>query len=408
MTPAGLADHAFRHEYGRLVAGLVHRLGPGRLDQAEDAVQTALLRAVQTWPRRGVPDDPAAWLRRAARNAAVDALRREATAADRRAEVAVPAAAVFEPDDSPLAEESLRLLFTCCHPALSPESRVALALKVVCGFGVGEIARALLTTDAAVLKRLTRARDALAAAGLTADPVPPAELADRRPAVLAVLYLVFNEGYHASHADALIRHDLCAEAVRQADALARHTDLGAPAAEALLALMLFHAARFPARQDDHGRLVLLEQQDRSLWDAGMLRAARAWLTRSARGDELTTYHLEAAIAAEHCAAATFAVTDWRRIVELYDRLCGRDPCWLHVLNRAVAVAHLHGPQAGLSALLAARCEGAERYSHWHAALGELHLRCGDTAAARLHFAEAMAMAGNDREREFLRAKQNTD
>ncbi|QDU20929.1 RNA polymerase sigma factor [Urbifossiella limnaea] len=406
MTPVGLADHAFRHEYGRLVAGLVRRLGPGRLDLAEDAVQSALLRAVQTWPRRGVPDDPAAWLRRAARNAAVDALRREATATDRRAAVAVSAAVVTEPDDSPVADESLRLLFTCCHPALTPESRVALALKVVCGFGVAEIARALLTTDAAVLKRVTRARDALAAARLSADPVPPGELAARRPAVLAVLYLVFNEGYHASHADALIRHDLCAEALRQTDALARHPDLGGPAAEALLALMLFHAARFPAREDDHGRLVLLEQQDRSLWDRDLLRAARTWLARSARGDELTTFHLEAAIAAEHCAAATFAATDWRRIVELYDRLCGRDPGWLHALNRAIAVAHLHGPQAGLRGLLAVRCDGAERYSHWHAALGELHRRCGDAAAARLHFAEALALAGNDREREFLRAKRD--
>ncbi|HYH65828.1 MAG TPA: sigma-70 family RNA polymerase sigma factor [Urbifossiella sp.] len=407
MTPAGLADHAFRHEYGRLVAGLVRRLGHGRLDLAEDAVQTALLRAVQTWPRRGVPDDAAAWLRRAARNAAVDALRREATAHDRRAEVAVPAAVASEPDDSPLADESLRLLFTCCDPALAVESRVALALKVVCGFGVGEIARALLATDAAVLKRLTRAKDALAAAEFTAAEVSPAELADRRHAVLAVLYLVFNEGYHSSHADVLIRHDLCAEAVRQADALARHPELGGPPAEALLALMLFHAARFPARQDDEGRLVLLAQQDRSRWDQSVIREARAWLTRSARGNELTAYHLEAAIAAEHCAAATFVATDWRRIVELYDLLCGRDPGWLHALNRAVAVAHLHGPQAGLRGLLAARCDGAERYSHWHAALGELHRRCGDDVAARRHFAEALELAGNDREREFLRGKLDT-
>ena len=330
-------------------------------------------------------------------------MRREATAHDRRADVALQVEVAPEADDdSPLADESLRFLFTCCHPALAAESRVALALKVVCGFGVGEIARALLSTDAAVLKRLTRAKDALAAAGLTADPVPPDELAERKPAVLAVLYLVFNEGYHSSNSDALIRHDLCAEAVRQTDAVARHPDLGGPAAEALLALMLFHAARFPARQDDHGRLVLLDQQDRSRWNQALFRYARAWLTRSARGAELSTYHLEAAIAAEHCAATTFAATDWRRIVELYDLLCGRDPDWLHALNRAVAVAHLHGPLAGLRGLLAARCDGAERYSHWHAALGELHRRCGDHTAARRHFAQALELAGNEREREFLR------
>lgn len=408
MTPAGLADHAFRHEYGRLVAGLVRRLGPTRLDLAEDAVQTALLRAVQAWPRRGVPDDPAAWLRRAATNAALDALRREATARERRGDVAAPAA--VEPlltDDDPLPDEPLRLLFTCCHPALPAESQVALALKVVCGFGVGEIARGLLATEAAVLKRLSRAKDALAAAGLGAEPVPLSELIGRRPAVLAVLYLVFNEGYHSSHPDALVRHDLCAEAVRQADTLARHAELGSPAAEALLALMLFHAARFAAREDDNGRLVLLDQQDRARWDRDMIRAGEAWLARSARGDELSAYHLEAAIAAEHCRAPAFATTDWRRIVDLYDLLCGRDPCWLHALNRAVAVAHLHGPQAGLRSLLAADCEGAVRYSHWHAALGELHRRCGDVSAARRHFTEALALAANDREKDFLRGRLAT-
>jgi RNA polymerase sigma factor (sigma-70 family) len=403
MTPAALVDHAFRHEYGRLVGGLVRRLGPARLDLAEDAVQTALLRAVQAWPRRGVPADPPGWLRRVAWNAALDALRREATARERRADVAVPAAVPDVPDVSP-DDEALRLLFTCCHPALPPESQVALALKVVCGFGVGEIARGLIATEAAVLKRLTRAKDALAAAGLTADPVPPAELAERRPAVLAVLYLVFNEGYHSSHPDALVRHDLCAEAIRQADALAHHPELGSPAADALLALMLFHAARFAAREDDAGRLVLLDQQDRTRWDRRMIRAAEGYLARSARGDELSNYHIEGAIAAEHCRAATFADTDWRRVVGLYDVLCGRDPGWLHTLNRAVAVAHLDGPQAGLKCLLAAGAGGEGRYSHWHAAIGEIHRRCGDLPAARAQFAAALALAANDREKDFLRGR----
>ena len=402
LTAGSLVEHAFRHEYGRLVAGLVRRLGTARLALAEDAVQTALVRAMQTWPHRGVPNEPAAWLRRAAYHAAVDALRTEARV-DRLGDHE-PTAIPDLPDDSPVADEPLRLLFLCCHPALPIESRVALSLKLVCGFGVGEIARGLLVSEAAILKRLTRAKDALAAIGPSADPLSLPDLAERRDAVMAVLYLLFNEGYHSSQPNQLIRRDICSEAIRQTDVLARHPELGSPAAEALLALMLLHAARFPGREDDTGRLVLLDAQDRSRWDWPMIMEGLSWLTRAARGEELSAYHVEAAIAAEHARATTYAATDWARIIDLYDLLDQHQPHWLHALNRAVAIGCLHGPQAGLRSLLAVEASDAHGYSHWHAALGELHRRCGHEAEARKHFDQAHKLAANDSERTFLSEK----
>lgn len=395
-----LVEHFFRREYGRLVALLTRRLGPARLELAEDAVQSALVRAMQAWPRGGIPADPAGWLFRTARNAAVDALRRERALADKLSAVDPPEGVLELPDDHPIGDEPLRMLFTCCRPELPDESRIALALKVVCGFGVAEIARALLTTTANVQKRLTRAKDKLAEIGFDASEVPDGELPARRDSVHSVLYLLFNEGYHSSADADLIRRDLCAEAIRLAELLATHPALGAPASEALLALMLMHAARFDARQSAAGELLLLAEQDRAKWEDGTIRAGFIWLERSARGDELSRYHLEAAILAEHCRAEAFAETDWDRIVSLYDLLCEREPHWLHALNRAVAVAERDGPAAGLAALAAAPA-GDIRYSHWHAVRGELLLRSGDLHAARAAFATARDLAATSAERAFL-------
>lgn len=393
-----VVDHFFRREYGRLVALLTRRLGPARLELIEDAVQSALVRAMQTWPRAGTPADPAGWLYQVARNAATDALRREVALAGR---LPPPPDGVVElPDDHPIGDEQLRMLFTCCHPELPDESRLALALKVVCGFGVTEIARALLTTDANVKKRLTRAKDKLAEVGFNADEVPEAALPARRDSVHSVLYLLFNEGYHSSAEADLIRRDVCDEAIRLAELLAAHPTLGSPASEALLALMLMHAARFDGRQSETGQLLLLAEQDRSKWHDGMIRTGFAWLERSARGEQLSRYHVEAAILAEHCRAKSFAETDWDRIVSLYDMLCEREPNWLHALNRAVAVGERDGPRAGLAALPAGVDEES-RYGPWHATRGEMLLRSGDLPAARAAFATARDLAPTSAERAFL-------
>ncbi|HMP02561.1 MAG TPA: sigma-70 family RNA polymerase sigma factor [Gemmatales bacterium] len=397
-----LVDHFFRHEYGRLVAVLTRSLGLKRLDLVEDAVQSALTQAMQTWPRRGIPDDPAAWLFRVAKHAALDALRREQTW-DRIRDALRPGAD-YEPAERPpedqVGDELLRLLVACCHDALPVESQVALALKAVCGFSVGEIARALLTTQANVQKRLTRAKEKLREVEFEPAALVPDQLASRLDAVLTILYLIFNEGYAATSSDDLIRQDLCQEAARLTLLLAEHTE--AAAAQALFALMCFQAARFDARLSAGGDLVLLADQDRSRWDRTLIEQGWSWLRVAARGDVLTRYHLEAALAAEHGLAPTFAATNWQRIVGLYDQLLRLEPSPLHVLNRAIAIAYLHGPQAALACMEPWTPRGGPKgYPYWPATLGELHRRLGHFEQARHYLEQALELTQSLPERHLL-------
>ncbi|HVK08004.1 MAG TPA: sigma-70 family RNA polymerase sigma factor, partial [Gemmataceae bacterium] len=374
----------------------------------EDVVQAALMRALETWSRRGVPDDPGGWLYRTARNLAIDALRRE-QAHDR---VLPHVADGIEQDATPeahfadeIGDEPLRLLFVCCHEAVPVESRVALALRTLCGFNTAEIARALLTTEANVQKRIERARDRLRESDIAFDTPATADLGPRLDAVLAVVYLLFSQGCHATHGDVPIRRDLCDEARRLARMLAGHPAGAAPAVHALLALMCFHRARFDARVALDGAIVLFEHQDRGAWNWADVREGMAWLARSAAGDELTRYHVEAGIAWEHCRAPAFADTDWGRIAELYDTLERIAPSPLHALNRAVAEAHLHGPQAGLDRLAAVRPENIPvRYPAWHAVIGELYYRLGRHAAAERAWREALRWTTARTDQEFLRQR----
>jgi RNA polymerase sigma-70 factor (ECF subfamily) len=407
--PHALVEHFFRHESGRLSALLARSLGVRRLDLIEDVVQSALGQALEAWSRRGVPEDPAGWLYRTARNLAVDALRRERTHAQALPRLAGDAGRDAPPPEARFADEigdePLRLLFVCCHDAVPAESRVALALRTLCGFSTAETARALLTTDANVQKRVERARDRLREVDVDFDPPAAAQLGARLDAVLAVIYLLFSQGCHATHADVPIRRDLCDEARRLARMLATQTTGDVPAVHALLALMCFHGARFDARVARDGAIVLLEEQDRSAWNWADVREGMAWLARSAAGDELTRYHVEAGIAWEHCCAATFAATDWRRIADLYDTLGRIAPSPLHALNRAVAEAYLHGPQAGLDRLAAVPPEGVPaRYPGWHAVTGELHFRLGRSAAAGHAWREALRWTTARADQEFLRGR----
>ena len=404
--PRALVEHFFRHEFGRLVALLTRSLGVRRLELVEDVVQAALAQALETWSRRGVPEDPAGWLYRTARNLAIDALRREQT----HARVLPKLAGDAEPEASPLethfadeiGDEPLRLLFVCCHEAVPAESRVAIALKTLCGFGTAEIARALLTTEANVQKRIERARDRLRELEIDLDPPAADQLAARLDAVLAVVYLLFSQGCHVTHGEMPIRHDLCDEARRLARMLAAHSVGDVPAVHALLALMCFHAARFDARVAEGGAIVLLDEQDRSAWNWNDVREGMEWLARSAAGTELTRYHLEAGIAWEHCRAPTFAETDWQRVAKLYDTLDALAPSPLHSLNRAVAEAYLHGPQAGLDRLAAVPAENVpERYPAWHAVIGELCFRLGRHSAAEQSWREALRLTTARADQEFL-------
>ncbi len=404
-----IADQLFRHEGARLVALLVSQLGVHRLQLAEDVVQEALVRALQTWPYRGVPDNPAAWLTQTAKHLALDHLRREQRWQDREAGVAAAhgrwLAAPPDPEETSaesFADDTLRLMFVCFHPQLSAEAQTALALRTLCGFSPGEIAAAFLATEAAISKRLVRARQRIRELGLTFAVPDPAELPVRLDGVLGTLYLLFNEGYKASAGDRLVRADLCHEAIRLGLLLVGHPATATPRTHALVALMLLNAARLPARTDDAGNLLLLRDQDRARWDPAMIGRGIHHLGLAGSGNRLSEYHLEAGIAACHSTAATDADTDWVRILRLYDLLLELKPSPVTALNRAVAVSRVHGAAAGLAALdeLTAR----HRLAGYHllpAVRGTLLAELGRVGEAAAQFRQAWELAVLASEREFL-------
>lgn len=408
MPPAPeLPEHYFRHEFGRLVAVLSRRFGLPRVELCEDAAQTALLRAVQAWTG-GLPDDKGAWLYRVAHNHMLDALRRE-----RRAELA--SSAQTEPGDGTagldalpevyleheVQDDELRLLFVCADPAIARESQLVLALKTLCGFSTEEIARRLFQNQDAIVKRLQRARATLRESAPTMTP-PVEQLADRLPAVLQMLYLLFTEGHSSAAPERLIRRELCEEAVRLALLLVRHAVGARPEVEALLALFYLHAARFDARVDGAGGVLLLEEQDRARWDGELIELGLEHLRRSARGDAPSRFHVEASIAAEHCLAPSYAETRWAEITRLYAALDRFAPSPLNTLNRAIAIAESRGPEEGLAVLEALKPPGwLLGYYLWDATLGELYRRSGDLPRAREHLRRALDAAPTHAEKALV-------
>lgn len=398
-------EHFFRHESARLVATLAGQFGAQRLQWIEDVVQEALVRALQTWPYRGVPDNPAAWLTQTARHLALDQLRREqrwnereeGISAEQARWMAVPLEAA--PDDANLRDDTLRLMFVCCHPQLSAEAQIALALRTLCGLSPAEIAAAFVTSEAAISKRLVRARQRIRELALPFELPAAHELPQRLDAVLTSLYLLFNEGYKASSGEHLVRSDLCHEAIRLTELLATHQHTGLPQCHALLALMLLSAARLPARTDDTGGILRLHEQDRSLWNQSFIQRGLQHLQLSARGDTLTEYHLEAGIAACHSTATDHGTTDWARILMLYDQLVLLTPSPVVALNRAIAVGRVHGAQSGLEALAAV--QGLDAYLSLHAARGAFAAELGQAEAAAAHYRKALALAALTSERSFL-------
>ncbi|MFO0552359.1 MAG: DUF6596 domain-containing protein [Polyangiaceae bacterium] len=405
--------HLFRHESGRLLAALVRLFGTHNLALAEDVLSDALCRAVEVWKFSGVPDDPRAWLLTAARNRAIDVLRREKTARD------------FSPDlthlvstewslvgtvsavlSGELADEQLSMMFACCHRTIPEPTQVALMLHVLSGFSAAEVARAFLVPEAAMLKRLQRGKASLAELRDVfheeSSPLGGDGARARTSAVLGALYLLFNEGYHGSSPDDPIRAELCLEAIRLVELLTRHPTADSPETRALAALMCLHASRLPARTSPEGELLTLSAQDRSLWDRSLIARGLDWLESAAEGDELSAFHVEAAIAAEHAFAASHEATQWGRIRELYELLYRIRPTPVVALGRAIAHAEAHGPAAGLAELDAiADRERLANYPFLEAAHGELHLRLGHAREAASHFERALALARSDSERRFL-------
>ena len=405
-----LLEHLFRHQSGRVVAHLTHLLGPAHLDLAEEAMQEAMLRALQTWPYQGVPDNAGAWLFRVAHNAAIDAVRRNRLRAEKTdalvGELSISGAAV--PSDPSLEEQlrddELRMIFMCCHPDISRDARVALSLKAVGGFSVREIARSFLADEAAIAQRLVRAKRQIRDRRLTLEMPGGSELKLRLDSVLDVLYFMFNEGYAAHEGQDLTRQDLCLEALRLARLVAS-SSITEPRADALVALMALQAARQPARVDPAGDLVLLEDQDRGRWDRRLISLGFYYFDRSMSGEEVSEYHVQAAIAATHARAAAVHSADWPLILRLYDQLMSLNASPVVALNRAVAVAKVHGPATALAAI-----EPIEKDPHLHdyylllAVRGHLLLELGRGAEAAACFRAALERPCSEPERRFLKRK----
>ncbi len=412
---ARLVERAFRHESGKLIAALTRILGVHNVDFAEEIVQDVLLKALQTWPYRMPTGDPSAWLMKAAKNKAIDVIRREqrrqrfaAAYEDARQSEQTLAARVNQLlGEDAIADDPLRMMFVCCHPILNAEARIVVTLNLLGGLTAGEIASTFLTSEDTMQKRLYRARQKLKTADIPFELPPADQLADRLDSVLAVLYLMFNEGYQTSRGPSPVRKDLCFEAMRLAALLGERAQFQAPRVFALTALMYFHTARLPARLDDHGDLTLLRDQDRALWSQSLIRRGFASLERARATDQLSRYHLEAGIAAEHCRATSFAATDWQSIKIHYRLLMDLQPSPFVALNHAIAVYYADGPEAALPLLN--QLEKSERlkgYCPLSATLGEIYADLDQPRRAAAYFRQAQAQTDSPAEQKIIQDKLN--
>ena len=397
-----LVEDVYRSESRQVLATLIRLLGD--FDTAEEALHDAFAVAVEQWARDGVPANPRAWLVSTGRFKAIDAMRRRARFDESLAELAKQSeTAVYDndaQDDESVEDDRLRLIFTCCHPALSPEAQVAMTLREVCGLATEEIARAFLTKPATIAQRIVRAKAKIYDTRIPYEVPPEKELPDRLDAVLRVIYLVFNEGYSASSGESLTRHDLSTEAIRLGRLLSEL--LPEPEAVGLLALMLLHDSRRAARTSQSGDLILLEDQDRALWNKDQITEGILLVERALRSGPVGPFAIQAAIGAVHAQAASAAATDWAQIVALYDVLIRAQPSPVIELNRAVAVAMRDGPSVGLALIDALLARGdLENYHLAHAAHADLCRRLGKTKEARVSYERALTLIQQEPERRFL-------
>ena len=405
-----LLEHLFRHQAGRITAHLTRLLGPSRLDLAEEAVQESMLGALRTWPYLGIPDNPAAWLFRAAHNAAIDRVRHDRLVADKQelvlAELTRSATLPvdeFVPEEQ-FRDDELRMIFMCCHPEIPADARVALSLKTVGGFSVREIARAFLADDRAIAQRLVRAKRQIRERRLTLSLPHGGDLQLRLGSVLETIYFIFNEGYASHEGQDLTRQDLCFEALRLGRLLSQ-SDLTSPRLHALVALMALQAARLPARINEAGDLVLLEDQDRSRWDQEMIALGFHHFDKSMSGEQVSEYHVQAAIAATYARSTNLNAVDWPAILALYNQLVAMNASPVVALNRSVAVARVHGPARALAEIEPLKDSPALQNYHLYLAVrGHLLLQLGRLREASSCFRDALACHCSEPERRFLARK----
>lgn len=411
-----LIDHLFRREAGKITSVLTRIFGVGNIELAEDVVQDVLIKALQQWPYIGVPENPSAWLYRAAKNRAIDILRKEKLKEKYAAEIST----LFKSEwtlsnkvteffsENEIKDGQLRMMFACCHPGLPGEAQVALALKHLCGFSTREIARAFLTNEETITKRLSRAKNKLKEGTVKFEIPAGDDLKLRLENVISTLYLLFNEGYNSGHTDVLIRDDLIEEAIRLTSLLINHPITSKPEVYALLSLMLFHCARSPARIDDRGNILLLKEQDRKLWNKKLIAKAEEHLELSASGNNLTEYHLEAGIASLYTTSENFESTNWEKILYLYDLLYKRNPSPIIGLNRAIVIAQVKGVEEAIKEIkLLPGSEMLQEYYLYHSALGELYLQDSQTETAGKHFRTALSLTTSEAERKLLKKKIET-
>lgn len=405
-----MVDHLFRREAGKMVAVLTHFLGLSNLQLAEDVVQDAFVKAMQAWKINGPPEKPEAWLLQTARHKAIDLLRRKELhnrfTHQEVHQLEETADQFFHPQE--IADSQLRMIFACCHPMLKQEDQVALTLKIVSAFSMPEIARALVTNEALVQKRVSRARLFLRDNKVLLEIPAGSELQQRLEPVYTVLYLLFNEGYNSLKTDELIRHELCAEAMRCCKLLTEHERIGQPMASALLSLMCLQAARFESRIGTDNNIILLREQDRRLWDRELIQVGFNYLNNSSDGDQISSYHIEAAIAAEHCLADRFENTNWKRMLQLYELLREVKPGPATELNRAIALAQTGETGAAIAAILS--IPGIEQLvltnHQYSAALGDLYKRLSNTIKAREYLSKAYNLTPSVAEKKLLQLRMD--
>ena len=410
-----LSDHLFRHESGKMVSVLTKIFGTENLETAEDVVQQTFIDAIGVWKLKGIPDNPSAWLFRVAKNKAIDIIRRnkhsvqyDFSDSDKMlltSEYTLTATMETFWKDELIKDDLLRMMFACCHPEISEENQITLILKTLCGFSTAEIAKAFLTSEDTVSKRLYRTKEFFREQKIKLQIPSVDELKSRTNAVLNSVYLLFNEGYNSTHAEELSRKDLIEEAMMLCRLLTenRHTQL--PETFALMALICFHSSRSESRISAEGEIILLPYQDRSKWNFDLIAEGNGYMNKAAFGNSISTYHLEAAIAYEHCSAESFSETNWKQILLYYEMLCKISSSPILEMNKAVAVMQVHGSAAALSTLEnIADKKKMETFYLYHSLLGEIYSRLHNSAEAKKHFEKAILLTRSEPEKKILKEK----
>lgn len=405
-------DHLFRQESGKMVAVLTRIFGFPNIEQAEDIVQDTILKALEIWKWGKVPDNPQAWLYKAAKNKAIDLIRREKLKYKVENEISILlkseyslAPIVHEMfTEGEIKDSQLRMMFACCHPSISQEAQITLMLKTLCGLNIREIANAFLSNEETINKRLYRTKEKIREEKIPLDYPGADTMPNRTDAVLKTLYLLFNEGYSSSHPEKLIREDLCEEAMRMAIILSENPKTNHPHTNALLALMCYHVSRFNTRLDDKGLIILLKDQDRSQWNKFLIEKGNEYMIRAAEGEMIHDFHIEAAITSVHANAPSFEKTDWKLILTLYNTLLERTNNPMVALNRCLALGEAEGYEKAIDALK--KMKGLSENCHYNTSLGELYLKTGNKKEAKIYFGKALSLTSSNAETELICRKIN--